>query len=213
ALTYAGPKHPSNHAPLVAFSDEVMLPEASRRLEKATGFKSFLYGNLTGDEKWKSIEGLPRYGFLYVGFLNRIGILSESYVYAPYRDRVTASREFVRGCFETAAAHKKRLSELCREADEAVRTAAPGTRVALRHKLVAQPQPATILGLSGGKTSQTGKPRDVRADVIARAEVTLAVPRPHAYLVPPTFAKAVETLQRHGIRLEKLRETAALDVE
>src|SRR5262249_46575190 len=186
----------------------------SRRLEKATGFKSFLYGNLTRDDKtWKSIEAVPRYGFLYFGFRNRVGILSESYVYASYRDRVTASREFVRGVFETAAAHKKRLQALCREADDAAKSAAPGTRVALRHKLVSLPEPATILGLSGGKTMETGKARDVRADVVARPEPTLTVARPYAYFVPPSFAKAVETLQRHGIRVEKLREATTLDVE
>src|SRR5262249_15572265 len=36
---------------------------------------------------------------------------------------------------------------------------------------------------------------------------------PYAYFVPSSFAKAVETLQRHGIRVEKLRSATPLDIE
>lgn len=212
-LTYDAPRHPANDAPLLRFAHETLLIEAGRRLEKATGFKSFVYGNLTGGTAWKGIEGQPRYSTHYVGFRNRIGILSESYVYAPYRDRVLASREFVRGCCEVAAAHKDQLRRLLRDADRADRDAPPGARVALRHKLTSQPDKATVLVLEGGKTAATGKPRDLRVDVMSRAEATLSAGRPHAYLFPASFAKAVENLQRHGIAVEELRQAVALDVE
>src|SRR5205085_8639679 len=56
--------------------------------------------------RWETYECWPRYGVQYVGVRGRLGILSESYAYAPFRDRVLATRDFVRLCFEYAAEHK-----------------------------------------------------------------------------------------------------------
>ena len=36
---------------------------------------------------------------------------------------------------------------------------------------------------------------------------------PAAYLIPPAFPAAVETLQRHGVKVEELREDIELEVE
>lgn len=213
-LTYDAPRHPGNYEPLRAFAHDTLLPEAGRRLEKATGFKSFVYGNLVNmGQTWEPVNGLPRFGYQYQGFRNRIGILSESYVYAPYRDRVLASKEFVRACCEAAAAHKDRVAKLLREADRAVRDAPTGTPVPLRHQLTAKPQKATILALEGGKTIATGKPRDVPVELLTGTQATLSVGRPYAYLFPSAYSSAVENLQRHGIIVEELKEDATLDVE
>ena len=46
--------------------------------------------------RWETVPATPRYGTQYVGLRNRIAILSESYIYAPFKDRVLASRDFVR---------------------------------------------------------------------------------------------------------------------
>ncbi|HZY90119.1 MAG TPA: S9 family peptidase, partial [Gemmataceae bacterium] len=48
---------------------------------------------------------------------------------------------------------------------------------------------------------------------IGVAEATLRVSRPFAYLIPPTWTKVLENLQRHGIAVEELREDIELDVE
>jgi hypothetical protein len=213
-LTYDWPRHPANHAPLTDFVRDALLPEVGRRLEKSSGYKAYYYGNFAkGNARWEPTLAQPRFGFHYLGFRNRIAILSESYVYAPYRDRVLATREFVRACFEFAADNKERLRKLLDDADRADRDAAPGTRVAVRHRLAPLAKQVTVLGLEGGKTAATGKPRDYQVDYLGRTEATLTVGRPYAYLVPARFAQAVETLQRHGIEVEALREEAALDVE
>src|SRR5262249_58830137 len=157
----------ANHAALTDFVRDTLLPDVGRRLEKASGYKSYFYGNFArGANRWETTPGQPRYGFHYVGFRNRIGILSESYVYAPYRDRVLASRAFVRACFEFAADNKDRIRKLIQDADRASRDAMPGAPVPLRHKLIPVGEPVTILGLEGGKTAATGKPRDVRVDYL-----------------------------------------------
>src|SRR5262249_47619354 len=156
----------------------------------------------------------PRYGTQYVGLRNRIAVLCESYVYAPYRDRVLATRDFVRSCLEFAAENKDAVRKVLTEAGGTPKAKAP---VAPRHKAGALPGPVTVLGfveeVKDGKRVSTGKPRDYPVEFLGRCEATLSVNRPYAYLFPAQFAKAAETLQRHGVEVEELREDVELDVE
>ena len=127
-LTYDGPRHPNTGEMLVEAIRDKMLPEVGRMLEKKTGFKSFVYGNFSRDRtKWETYGHTPRYSTQYVGMRGRIGILSESYSYAPYKDRIIASREFVRAWLEylrgpqrrdSQAARRKRSGQGNRHADD-----------------------------------------------------------------------------------------------
>src|SRR5262249_26641216 len=124
-------------------------------------------------------------------------------------DRVLASKAFVLGCFEYAAEHKDEVRKL---------TAGGGRpeKIALRSRPVALDRPSTVLGYveerKDGKRV-AGKPKDYEGEYLGRNEPTLTVTRPYAYLFPAQFAKAVETLQRHGITVEELREDIELDEE
>src|SRR5579862_2932371 len=102
-LTYDSPRHPSN--PLIRdYGRDTLLPDVTKRMEKASGYKSYYYRESgTNSPLWTTTRAEPRFGFHYQGFRNRLGILSESYDYAPYRDRVLASKAFVLACFEFAA--------------------------------------------------------------------------------------------------------------
>jgi len=217
ALTYDTPRHPSNE-PIRDFGRDVMLPEFSKRLQKASGYKSFYYGNFAGTKNdpksWTTTPAEPRYGFHYQGFRNRLGILSESYSNAPYRDRVLASYGFVKVCFEYAADHQIAIRKLLADSDKANRDAPAGTKIALRHRTISLPEKMTVLGLQGGKTIELGaKPVDYKLDVVYKTEATLAVDRPYAYLVPASFTRALENLERHGVELDELRRDAKLNVE
>jgi dipeptidyl-peptidase 4 len=213
-LTYDSPRHPSN-VPLRDFARDVLLPDVGKRLEKATGYKAFYYNGGGADKgKWNTTPAQPRYGFHYQGFRNRLGILSESYDYAPYRDRVLASRGFVLACFEFAAENKDKIRKLMADGDKANTDAPAGATVALRHKMTPLGEKQKALILQGGKTIEGGaKPKDVIVDVMFQTEATLSVPRPYAYLFPASLTNVVENLQRHGIDVEELREDINLDVE
>jgi len=216
AITYDGPRHPAADPRLVTFVRDTLLPDVGRRLEKRTGSKSFFYGNFSKDrERWESYPVLPRYGIQYLGLRNRIAILSESYSYAPYRDRVLATRAFVQACIDYAAENRETIRKLLKESrqDEAKRI----EPVALAHKLAPLAKPVTILGFveeqKDGKRVATAKPRDYLVPYLGRADAALTVSRPHAYLFSPTHGKVVEKLQQHGIDVEELREDIELDVE
>ncbi len=96
-LTYDGPRNPATSEKLVDYVRDTMLPDVGKRLEKLSGFPSFTYGNFERNHtRWEAFPSEPRYSTHYVGMRCRIGILSESYAYASFKDRVIAGREFVR---------------------------------------------------------------------------------------------------------------------
>jgi dipeptidyl aminopeptidase/acylaminoacyl peptidase len=218
-LTYDGPRNPADDPAVRALAHDGLLPGAARRLEKATGFASYYYGNFElGHAEWTTYPPQPRYGVQYVGLRNRLGILSESYAYASYKDRVVASREFVRACFEYAAANKDRIKKVLAAADAASARAGkqPGEedRVALRQKAAPVPGRVTIRGFEGrGKDGAPPRPKDYAVTFLGHSEPTVSVRRAYAYLLPDAPPRVVELLQRHGIAVEELREDVELDLE
>jgi dipeptidyl aminopeptidase/acylaminoacyl peptidase len=210
-LTYDGSHHPATNEKLVAYVQDIMLPEAGKRLKAATGMDSFFYGNFRRDHSaWEGFPPITRVGIHYAGLRGRIGILSESYVYASFKDRVTASREFVRASITLLAENKDKVKQILAEAEK------PADSVALRHKFVASEKPVIVLGyeeeIKDGKRL-AGKPKDYTIPHIDIGEPALRVQRPWAYLVPAAQTKVIENLQRHGIALDELREDIELDYQ
>ncbi|HEY7326747.1 MAG TPA: DPP IV N-terminal domain-containing protein [Gemmataceae bacterium] len=211
-ITYEGPVCPAGDGKLIEHVRDELLPDVSRRLEKRTGYHSFFYGNFSRDRTlWETVPAIPRYGTHYYGLRNRIGILSESYTYAPFRDRVLGSRDFVRSILEYAAENKDKLRTLLREARK------DKDEIALRHRMKPLTRRSTILGFEeerkDGRIVATKTPKDYTVEYIGVAEPTLSVRRPYAYLIPASWVNVIENLQRHGIVLEELREDIELDLE
>jgi dipeptidyl aminopeptidase/acylaminoacyl peptidase len=213
ALTYEGGRCPAGNDKLIAFTRDDLLPEVGKRMEKQTDYRSTYYGNFSADHKqWWTVLPTPRYGTHYVGLRNRIAILSESYVYAPYKDRVLASRSFVKNIIEYTAEHRDKISKLVGEVRRA-----PSDKIVLRYEAAPHGRPLSLLGyveeIKAGKRINTGKPTTYEVQYMGGTRTTLSVARSFAYLMPASFDKAVQTLQRHGIEVEELREDIELDVE
>jgi hypothetical protein len=209
-ITYDGPRHPACAAALVDFARDTLLPELGRMLPKRNGYLANYYGNFAkGNSLWTTYPAQPRYGTQYIGLRHRIGILCESYVYASYRDRVLASRDFVLDCFEYAAKHKETLRKLLKDAQ----SNSGKSKVALRHKQVPLGKEMTIIGIEGGKTAPPGTTKEFVVSYIGKCEATVSVGRPFAYLLPAGYAKVVENLQRHGILVEELSVDTELATE
>src|SRR5262245_6801597 len=183
-LTYEGGRCPAGDQRLIDFTREKLLPLAGRKLEDRTGFKSFFYGNFAADHsRWETILPLPRYMTHYVGLRGCIGVLSESYSYAPFKTRIEATEEFVRAVLQTAAENENTIRELIPLAsgDGAGRRPAfeGSSRVALRYKAVPQEEKVAVLGYHeeqrDGKTIATTQPRDYQLQYLGATETTLSI--------------------------------------
>jgi dipeptidyl aminopeptidase/acylaminoacyl peptidase len=210
-ITYEGPRHPACNPKLVALVNDDLLPDVTRRLEARSGYKSYFYGNFSRDRgRWETVPATPRYGIHYVALRNRISILSESYAYASYRDRVCASRDFMHSILTYLDDNKDKV----RDVRDSIKLAA---EVPIRHRAISRQGAVTVLGFAeeekDGRRVATDRPLDYQVEYVGACEPTLTVTRPYAYLIPPSADRAVETLQRHGIDVEELREDLDLDVE
>src|SRR6185369_17559618 len=82
-----------------------------KKVKDATNYDIAPYGNFDADRtKWETYPATPRYGVQYFALRGRLGVLSESYTYASFADRVKVSHAFVTACLEVAAEKKEQLT-------------------------------------------------------------------------------------------------------
>lgn len=211
-LTYDGPRMPACDPKLIAFAQEKLFPATEEKVKKATGFDTFTYGDFDkAHEQWITYGTGPRYGTQLYSLRGYLGILSESYTYSSFQDRVKASYAFVKANCEYVAENADAVKKLVTDAKK------PRAKVALRTKTVAREKPLTVFGYveeqQGNRTVRTDKPKDYTCRIIDKLEATLEVDVPAAYLIPAQYSAVADTLQRHGIKVEELREQIELNVE
>jgi dipeptidyl aminopeptidase/acylaminoacyl peptidase len=215
-ITHAGPKHPATSRSLIDLAHNDLLPAVDHRMDRDHGIKTFPYGNFNRDRtRWVTFGSEPRYATSYVGVRGRIGLLSEAYAYAPFRDRVHATRDFVRAILAEAAARKQAIRATL---DQAAQPTQPGQPIAIRSTLAERPQPGVVLGYveepgPDGQPRPTDQPKDYPVRIWDDFQPALTVPKPAAYVIPPTARNAAETLRRHGLDVKILREDLVLPAE
>ena len=211
-LTYDGPRVPAADPDLIKFSQDVLLPAVGEKVKKATGFDSFTYGDFDRKhETWETYGSGPRFGTQLYSLRGSFGILSESYTYASFEDRVKASYAFMKGNVEYVTENLAKVKAVVDKAQK------PREKVALRSKTVAREKVFSIKGwvekTEGNKVTKTDTPKDYDCRVVDQLVPTLEVARPYAYLIPAEFSTAADTLRRHGIVVDELREQITLDTE
>ncbi len=219
-ITYQGPKNPAGDPGVLAYCRDKLMPGAGEALKKKTGFESFFYGNFEKNNTlWTTYGASPRFGTTYVGLRGRMSVLSESYSYADYKTRVIASREFARAVLQYAADHSLETRERVLVARTSGFVTDPKLMnpVAIRSEARASKDKVTILGFieekRGNRTVPTKEPKDYLCGFEQDFVPTLSVPRPHAYLVPAKFEKAIANLKLHGAKVEPLDTAVTMDVE
>lgn len=217
-LTYSSPRHPAVDADLRAFASDVFLPAVDEAVKAKSGYETFWYGDFENDHtEWRSYPALPRYGEGYVGLRNRIAILSEAYVYAPFKDRILCTKVFCEQVLAFTAENAMRVRDVVAKADErTIKAGESGEEIALRTEAVAFDEPVTVFGYveeqRDGRSQRTDEIKDYQVKRIDKWEATTKTARPAAYLVPPGMTEVVQRLQRHGIRVEETREEIEIDI-
>lgn len=211
-LTYQGPLHPAGDPRLVEFVRDDMMPAISNDLLSRTGYRTQIYGNLSRDRSfWWTHPGQPRFGAVYRGMRNRIGILSEAYSYASYEDRIRSTLEFCRSILTYASQHHAQIKSLIQRIDE--RTVSRGTSpqpydtIAVRSAVRAMPEKATILGYERSRSvhrDDPGAEADHIVDFVNDFYGTRFAPLPFAYVIPRELDAIVTKLHQHGIQMHTL---------
>lgn len=231
-MTYAGIGSMSGEPELVDFSREELLPQIGERFKhygKESGWESFFYGNFDAEfeaatnqsrkhTRWETFPAEGRYAVRYVGLRSRFSILTESYSYAPYKDRVLAHTLFIRSALEESLSKRPIIRGLIEVADERTLLAGKvgGHPVSIRSKMVAAPTPVTVKGyverFENGRSLPTSEHAEYTVEHFDRFESALDVPRPVAYIMPPTCSHIAEKLLQHGIPVQQIAQAATLQV-
>jgi hypothetical protein len=215
-LTFDGPRHPATDPDLVNFVRRDLLPAVQRWVASSSGYDTFFYGNFETDHtRWTTYPALPRYGGHYVGLRNRISILSEAYAYAPYKERVLATQAFVSQCLNVVVEQREQIKKLLDSVDRRARQGRGD--IALRYHIGPYEEKITVKGFvdqeKEGRPLVTEEPRDYVVDDYSKSVADLSVPVPSAYVFSAEFSACRDNLQRHGIRVEQLREDIELEIE
>lgn len=214
-ITYDSPRHPAVPRELVEYGRDNFLLEVGRRLERRTGYRSFYYGNFDAERKqWETYPAWPRYNTQYNGLRGRLGILSEAYAYAPFKDRVLATKGFVEEILGLASERHEEIQGLIKKTSVSL---SESKELAIASEATAIPGVFPVLGYAPSKSppfeETKGSPQTYQLTYLGGARGSRSVQVPKAYLLPATLSSVMDNLHRHGIQMEVLREDLRLDVE
>lgn len=220
-LTYAAPLHPNTDSTLVRITRGEWLPAVQRAVKQRYGYEFFDYGNVPAPESpwaagpgaergWYTYDWRPRFSNHYWGLRNRFGILSETYSYLTFRDRIDVQRRFAEQVVEWAAHNASLIRRTTAAAD---RQDLRGMQMAV----TARPRrtgPATVLmgEVSEDRNPYSGELIWLRKDVVRPERMPLFIDYeaaatervPAAWFVPDSMGDVADRLRAHGIRFERV---------
>jgi hypothetical protein len=226
-LTYAPPLHPATAAGIVDLLRKEMLPAVTEAIKAKDGWDYYFYGNVPGgrfgsgaERAWYTTDPTPRYSANYIGLRNRLGILSETFAYLTFAERILAARRFVEEVCNFAQRHGEEIRKVTGEAD---RQSIVGQEIALLGKAVRSAEPVEILmgEITMEKNPYTGGMMRRRLDVrkpekmyaYTSFEASESTRAPRAYLVPSALRLVSDRLEAHGVSFYALKEAVTLPVE
>ena len=229
-LTYAPPLHPNTDAEISGELWTRWLPALTGNIKRKDGWDFYHYGNVPtrespwaaprGSERgWYTYDHRPRFSNHYWGLRNRFGILSETYSYLTFAERIRVQQRFVEEVVDYAAAHAGRIRRMTAAADA---RDLRGRELAVRARL-RRTGPETILmgEVEEERNPYTGETmlrrRDVRRPepmpVFIAYDPAETARMPAAWLVPAALDDVVERLRAHGVRVEPLPREMTMTVE
>jgi hypothetical protein len=225
-VTYAPPLHPASAPGIVELARKELLPAVTSAVKAKYGWDYYYYGNFGRQAEpgslrtFSTTEPGPRYSTNYVGVRNRIGLLSETYSYLLFKDRIAAARAFVE---EVCAFASRNGAKIRKASDEADAQPVAGQTIALSGKPVRSAEPVDILvgevttvkhPYTGGRLRvATGVTRPEKMYEAISFEPDETTRAPRAYLVPANLDAVLDRLEAHGVKFSRLAQAASLKVE
>jgi Zinc carboxypeptidase len=237
-LTYSIPLNPTIDPRIIAYHRDKMMPAIAKGLLVEHKVRSYYYGNFEGQpprpgepdmRRWEAFTHQPRIGQNYIGFRNRLTILSEAYSYLNFRRRVEVTEAFVEEILKYSAAHGSEMSQLANQVDlDTIRRglAGPPLQIGVEYELKALPKPVEILV---GEVTRVNNPRSGRDMTVVVEDkftkvamqdfglfaATRSVPAARAYIFrrEDGTRAVIEKLRQHGIAVEELTTPLTTEVE
>jgi hypothetical protein len=237
-LTYSIPLNPTIDPRIIAYHREKMMPAIAKAMLAQHKFRSYYYGNFEGEaptagapdkRRWEAFTHQPRIGQNYVGFRNRLTILSEAYSYLDFKRRVEVTEAFVEEILKYSAAHGAEMAQLANQVDlETIKRGLAGQpfQMGVEYEMKPLPKPVEILV---GEVTKANNPRSghdmtvmledkftaVKMQDYGLFAAKRSVQTARAYLFrrEEGTRAVIEKLLQHGIAVEELTEPLTTEVE
>ena len=145
-LTYETSGSPNTSPGIASLVRGDLLPDVTRAVKAKHGWSYFYYGGPTrsGERMWSGDLDLykPRYTQTYFGIRNRIGILSETYSYASFEDRIKSNYWFLEEIINYAVTNGEAIRKATAAADA---ESIIGTPQFVRARMVKAPDPVEVV--------------------------------------------------------------------
>ena len=169
----------------------------------------------------------PRFATGYTPLRNRPGLLIETHMLMDYRSRVRGTYDLLRFTLAEVNRDPESLLRAVRQADEQTiaegRAFEPTRRFPLRFELTDKATPFSLKGveyrrelsdISGAVRVIFGtKPLDLTVPFYDEVRTVAAAAAPLYYIVPPQWAKVIDVLAAHGLRMQRLAAPATVEIE
>lgn len=229
-VTFTWMVNPAGDTSLIRYMRTKMVPQMSATLLNKYRTENCFYGEFEDlskpEDGWFYDASEPRYIVNYIGLRNRLAILNENYVYADFRSRVYGCYNLIKSLADYASSHKAEIMRLVKNADlRCVNRGldpAPADSFPIEYKVRPVPDKVTIKTFEADEVNgATGWMKYRRSD----RQKTVTVPYyidyypsgnvkfPFAYLITSDDPRITGLLSLHGIRIEKLKEHARLEIE
>jgi hypothetical protein len=229
-VTFTWMVNPNGDRSLISYMSDKMMPAVSSTLSDKYKVENCFYGEFVDmihpEKGWILDASEPRYMSNYYGIRNRLGILNENYVYAPFKDRVYGCYYLIHSLNEYLSGHAAEIKNMLKETDS--RTVARGNRLAesdsfaieynvkpLPGKVKIRTYEAELVKVDDGWPSykKTGRQIDVTVPYLIDYFSVKSVRLPYAYILSVKDPVIMDLLMHHGIKVEKLAAETELNVQ
>ena len=233
-LTQSIPLNLSLSPKILDYHRETMMPAIMKSLEANHKTRAYYYGNFGRGNaapgtlrRWNAFDWRPRAGQNYVGFRNRLTILSEAYSYLSFKRRIEVTERFVEEILKYVDGHRAEIVALTKALDDDWVKRAQGSEdmpLGVEYEMKPLPKPVEILV---GEVTREINPRNQREMTVAKEDSykpelmedyayfapTRTVNLARVYVLPndPAFQPVIDKVRQHGIVVETL--TAPLSTE
>jgi Zinc carboxypeptidase len=169
----------------------------------------------------------PRFATGYIALRNRPGLLIETHSLKPYKSRVRGTYDVIWKTIEEINKSKTSLFEANKKADEETinrgKTYDAVREFPLKLDLTDKSEPFQLKAveykledsaISGGKKLVYGAQRkEVTVKKFDDAKIVASAAPPLYYIVPPQWQDAIERLEAHGVKFERITKPLTVEVE
>ncbi|MBC7125971.1 MAG: hypothetical protein H5T24_10100, partial [Bacteroidales bacterium] len=227
-VTFTWMMNPNGNRELKNYMRDKMMPWVANQLSVKYKTLNCFYGEFIDqrdyEKGWISYASEPRYFTNYVGLRNRLSILNENYVYAPFNERVQGCYNLIASVCDYAQENGAEIKRLLNDVDrESMHLGIDSKKheFAVTYKANPNPNHVTILSYEAEpytdkngreRFRKTDRKRTVTIPYYADYYPTSTITIPFAYIARKD-QKVIDLLNSHGIKYEQLADTITLNVE